>query len=219
MPDRSPVSRETYRQVVFTLQGVIQATVFTFAAAKFVDYVAKNFGSASVALSSQAFWLSTITWHYMILLVLIVVVLAEYVSYATVISRVPKVRDLAIIVAMGFLQTWMALVAEEAAEFWFISFLFFVPVFGIYANTLTMPMLDPIDDTHERKRLLTRHVWNQAFTAAACCLFSLLMYFALTKLALDKSVVFPATVAYGLIGGAAMMSGTGRFMKIWFAKT
>lgn len=219
MTKRSAVAHETYRQVIFTLQGVVQATVFTFAAAKFVDYVGKNFGSVSAALWNEAFWTAAISWHYFILLVLIVVVLAEYVSYATVISRVPKVRDLAIIVAMGFLQTWMALVAEDTAQFWFLNFMFFFPVFAIYANTLSMPMLDPIDDTDERKKLLSQHVWNQAFTSAACCGYSLLMYFVVTSFAVDKSVILIATIAYGAIGGAAMVQGTGRFVEVWFSSS
>lgn len=218
LEERSRITHETYRQVVFTLQGIVQATVFAFVAVNFSEYVAAEHGTAGSAIWSNAFWRSTTTWHYAISLTLIVVVLAEYVSYASVISRVPKVRDIGIIIAMGFLQTWMALVANEPADFWLISGLFFIPVFAIYSNTLTMPMLDPADNTNERKKLLKSHIRKQVISTTISCLFCFSMFFALTNLDFGENTILAATLAYLVVAGSLMTLSTGRFTRAWFAK-
>jgi hypothetical protein len=221
--DRSSGVHEVYRAVMFTLQGIIQATVFTFTAERFLGYVVRAHGAADVAFAKKlgVVLSDIVVVNYAIVLVLSLIVLSEYICYSAVIGRIPKVIDLSIVLSMGLLQTWMAMSAESGAQFWFFSAIFFVPVFLIYYTTSKMPMLEIKNRNNERETLFRMHLLNQTFVAAGAFIWSIMIYCSFDGLNdlhfFDASYLYAATVAYGTVFGGFMIFQTGNFIKDWFS--
>lgn len=218
---RSGAARESYRSASFTLQGIIQAVVFTYAAFRLFNYATPRYGTIETLPLSLG---DVIVWNYVIALATLVATLAEYACYASVVARVPKVRDLLIMMLMGFIQTWLTISAETPRLFWLMTSLFFISVILIYLNTLTIPMLDPADDTAERKKEFRSHLINQILVTAAASIYSFLLFFALS-ITDSKDVVLGATIAdwllritiiYFCVFGFAMWYSTGTFIARWF---
>jgi hypothetical protein len=212
--ERNP--SEIYWSIILTLLGIVEATVFTFTAQKFLSYINAAYPSLDVAVLSHGFWLNPIVWNYAAAVFLVIIVLVEYSYYIGIVARIAKVRDMAILMVLGFFQTWLALSPENPAQFWFVNIWFCVFGIAAYANTTTFPQFD--EPNEKRNAFLITHLRRQSFIVFLALCYSLALFWGLREGVVGEVESLVGSAFYVIVFGGAMVRSTAMFIDAWSRK-